>query len=61
VAKLHFAMLVEEEGEGVHLMALGQALALPCVCPVVVAAAAVAAVLQLARHEGCVLACAQVT
>jgi hypothetical protein len=59
VAKLHFAMLVEEEGEGVHLMALGQAL--PCVCPVVVAAAAVAAVLQLARHEGCVLACAQVT
>jgi hypothetical protein len=60
VAKLHFAMLVEEEEEGVHLMASGQAL--PCVCPVVVAAAAaVAAVLQLARHEGCVLACAQVT
>ncbi len=53
-------MLVEEEGEGVHLMALGQAL--PYVCPVVAAAAAaVAAVLQLARHEGCVLACAQVT
>jgi hypothetical protein len=50
-------MLVEEEGEGVHLMALGQAL--PYVCPV--AAAAVAAELQLARHEGCVLACAQVT
>ncbi len=59
MAKLHFAMLVEEEGEGVHLMALGQAL--PCVCLVVAAAAAVAAVLQLARHEGCVLACAQVT
>ncbi len=57
MAKLHFAMLVEEEGEGVHLMALGQAL--PYVCPV--AAAAVAAELQLARHEGCVLACAQVT
>jgi hypothetical protein len=56
VAKLHFAMLVEEEGEGEHLMALGQAL--PCVCLVVAAAAAV---LQLARHEGCVLACAQVT
>ncbi len=59
MAKLHFAMLVEEEGEGVHLMALGQAL--PCVCPVVAPAAAAAAVLQLARHEGCVLACAQVT